>query len=129
MNAADIQADTYYAVRLGRITFTGRVDAIMEPVHDWLSPRYVVFLCEPDLRLWRTLPPSSILYETRPPEQMAAIADAKHAMWREGFRERMAVRKAAAGRAADIERPPHREPIISRQGTRFPAGDFGITRE
>ena len=129
MKSADIQADTYYAVRLGRITFTGRVDAIMEPVHDWLSPRYVVFLCEPDLRLWRTLPPSSILYETRPPEQMAAIADAKHTAWRESFRQRVAVRKATAGVASNIERPPHHESVIRRQGTRFPAGDYGITRE
>ena len=129
MKARDIQADTYYAVRVGRITFTGRVDAIMEPVHNWLSPRYVVFLCEPDLRLWRTLPPSSILYETRPPEQMAAITEAKHAMWREGFRQRVAVRKATAGVASNIERPPHQESVICRQGTRFPAGDFGITRE
>ena len=125
MKAADIQADTYYAVRLGRITFTGRVDAIMEPVHDWLSPRYVVFLCEPDLRLWRTLPPSAILYETRPPEQMAAIADAKHVTWREGYRERMAVRKAAVGVAADIERLPHQEPVVHKQGSVFHAGDFG----
>jgi hypothetical protein len=128
MKPEDIKHDAHYAVRIGGIPFTGRVDAFQSPKLKWLAPTFVTFICE--WKAWKALPPSAFLYKCRPPAEFEAIQTKKHTAWKEGFQQRLATQEATGRLApARVAQAENREAIIHRQGSVFHAGDHGITRE
>ena len=107
-----------------------RVDAIIESVSPslpWLDGT-VYFAYDPKLG-WLRLPASRFLYECNSPEQAEAIRakrDAENKAYVIGMRREYDEKQRHAPPAT---RPGTEYGKINRQGTRFSAGDFGITRE
>jgi len=117
----------WYAVRLGVVIETARVDALPEPPRAYYAQKAVCWV--PALGVWRELPVSSLLYESVSPEQRAAIEQEKESKSRQRIRAMLDDINLRMQSAPVRPRPPITEPIIARQGSYFHAGDYGITRE
>ena len=127
MRSSDITVERHYIVRLGMWTELARVDAVTErTVLGRQSDVYVAWVY--GLRQYRPLPASSFLHPSVSPVEHAAIRAKSH------HEARAAIREQVAQQQAVTDASPLRvtEPItgqIHRQGSVFPAGDYGITRE
>ena len=117
MRVSEIHAEQHYTVIIGGIPFTGRVDAIDQTRYGVEFITYIEEMGE-----WKRLSPSRF-----------AGKSLSHAQQFAKVRRYIANLPTCTPQVA---RPPlnqpwpaHQEAIIYRQGTYFPAGDFGMTRE
>jgi len=116
MEINEIKHEHHYAIRLGRWTVTGRVDAI-DP------PKVIVWI---EVLGYRPVPHTAVLYACKSP----SYYDEQHRKRKhESFLRRQEWEKRYSKPAPCPLFPQHHEPIINRQGSRFRSGDYGITRE
>lgn len=127
MKSCDIDTDKHYIVRLGQWTELARVDATTtRTVLGKTSDVFVAWVY--GLKQYRPLPASAFLHESLSPEEHAAIQARTH------HEARAVIRGHVVQQQAITAASPLRvtEPLtgqIHRQGSVFPAGDYGITRE
>lgn len=130
MKPEAIEAGKWYSVRIGQWLEAARVDG-----HDPVTGKWIAWLH--GLKAWRPLPASSFLRETSSPEQLAAmdrLTRMESMLW-----TRDEIRKQMDGAPAPVDRGTGRGGdgldgsrfygIVCRQGSRFFAGDYGISRE
>lgn len=110
----NIERDKWYAVLIGQCIESARVDAIIEG-----KPICYV------MGVWSPVARSKFLYESCDPQESLAETRRKSATARMEIHEHI-----YGGREPPQHGwPEHSEAIITRQGTQFHAGDYGIVRE
>jgi len=129
MQPEAIEPGRWYSVRIGQWIEAARVDGCDPCTGKWIAWLH-------GLRSWRPLPASSFLRESMDPEQLAAMERRQRMesmLWtRDEIQRQTECAPAPVDRGTGCGGTGHDSrfyAIVCRQGSRFLAGNYGISRE